>query len=175
MNNNDFQDNLRKWRMRRGLTRQDMASKLNMTAAAYGFYETGRTKPDVEKLVIISKTLNISPNELLNFSNDDEYEYYKKKWIKAGYKVELKKSIVSDFSKELKDIVEYEIEGRKYGSMPLNEFIYISRFFENQSKKIETKAFEIFIKNMNATSTISLFLEANQELPERYRINENIS
>ena len=80
-----FAENLKKYRKLRGITRKEIADKLNMKESGYGFYEQGRTKPDAAKLAIIADCLQVSVNELLD--NDENLEYYINTWKLAGYDV----------------------------------------------------------------------------------------
>ena len=72
-----FSDNLKEARLKAGLTRKDMASKLNISVVAYGNYETGEREPKLANLVAIADILNISIDKLIGHEFN-EYEYYKK-------------------------------------------------------------------------------------------------
>lgn len=84
-----FAENLKNYRLLKGLSRKQIAEHLNMTEAAYGFYEQGRTKPDTDKLVIIAELLSVSTDKLLDFHLNN-FEHYKVFWGGAGYSVNLK-------------------------------------------------------------------------------------
>ena len=71
-----FSDNLKEARLKAGLTRKDLASKLNISVVAYGNYETGEREPKLANLVAIANILNISINKLMGYEFD-EYEHYK--------------------------------------------------------------------------------------------------
>lgn len=83
-----FAENLKKYRKLRGVSRKELAEKLNMKEAGYGFYEQGRTKPDAAKLSIIADVLQVSVNDLLG--SDDNLDYYLNTWRLAGYEVQIK-------------------------------------------------------------------------------------
>ena len=81
-------ENLKRYRRSRGMSRKELAEKLNMKEAGYGFYEQGRTKPDAAKLSIIADVLQVSVNDLLD--SHDNLDYYVNTWRLAGYEVQIK-------------------------------------------------------------------------------------
>ena len=83
-----FAENLKKYRKLRGISRKEIADKLNMKESGYGFYEQGRTKPDAAKLATIADILQVSVNELVD--TNDNLEYYINTWQLAGYDVTIK-------------------------------------------------------------------------------------
>lgn len=86
---NTFNENLRLWRKRRNLSRQDVANALNITPAAVGFYEQGKVSPDANKLRIIAKILNVSLDKLLGVEID-EFIRCKDFWTDFGYEIKEK-------------------------------------------------------------------------------------
>ena len=83
-----FAENLKKYRKLRGISRKELAKKLNMKESSYGYYEQGRTKPDTAKLSIIADVLQVKVNDLLD--SNDNLDYYLNTWRLAGYEVQLK-------------------------------------------------------------------------------------
>lgn len=81
-----FAENLKKYRKLKGLTQNEIAKRLNMSAAAYGFYEQGRTKPDASKLATIADILQISVDKLV-ISDSDSLKNCIITWELAGYGV----------------------------------------------------------------------------------------
>lgn len=63
-----FNENLKRYREKAGLTRQDIAEKIHMTANGYGLYETGRSEPKLDTLKQIADVLNVSTDVLLGRS-----------------------------------------------------------------------------------------------------------
>lgn len=57
-------DNIRKFRMKKGLSQEYIAAKLEMHYTNYGHIESGRTKLSVDKLYKIAEVLEVSPLEL---------------------------------------------------------------------------------------------------------------
>ena len=58
-------ENLRKIRIRKNLTQRYIAKKLNLDRSTYSYYELGETQPSLEKLVELSKLLEVSADQLL--------------------------------------------------------------------------------------------------------------
>ena len=57
--------NLRKIRIHKNLTQRYIAEKLNLDRSTYSYYELGETQPSLEKLVELSKLLEVSADQLL--------------------------------------------------------------------------------------------------------------
>lgn len=60
-----FCEKLREIRKKRGMTQEEMAKALNVSAVGYGNYERGRNEPDIATLKKMSAVLNVSIDELL--------------------------------------------------------------------------------------------------------------
>ena len=56
--------NLKSYRTQMKLTQQDVANKMNVTKGLYSKYENGIVQLDYDKLVLVCKILDITPNEL---------------------------------------------------------------------------------------------------------------
>ena len=54
-------------RKKRGLNQSDVADYLGITRGAYGMYEIGRRKIDVDTLVKLCRFFEVTPNEVLGF------------------------------------------------------------------------------------------------------------
>lgn len=61
---------LKELRLEKGLTQKELSIKLNLTQQTYSDYETGRTDPDIETLIKISKILEVSVDFLLGLADD---------------------------------------------------------------------------------------------------------
>jgi len=61
-----FGDNLRETRKQRGITQEDLAQRLDVSRQAISKWESGAGYPETEKLIMISRELNISLDYLLN-------------------------------------------------------------------------------------------------------------
>lgn len=58
-------DRLKLLREEKGMTQEMVASKLNLTKSAYGYYEQGKTVPDAYMLSNIARIFNVSTDYLL--------------------------------------------------------------------------------------------------------------
>lgn len=54
-----------------GLTQQQVADRLKIERSTYTYYETGKTKPDINTLIKIAKVFNISYTKLLEGIEDE--------------------------------------------------------------------------------------------------------
>ena len=57
-------------RKEKGLTAQNMADKLGIMERSYRFYESGRSSPPLDTLVIIADILDVSTDFLLGRKED---------------------------------------------------------------------------------------------------------
>lgn len=58
-------EQLKKFRAQNGLTQEDVANKLHVSRATISSWETGRTFPDIEKLIYLSELYEVSLDELI--------------------------------------------------------------------------------------------------------------
>ena len=72
----EIYDHIRRLRLHRGYSQEDMADAMNMTSAGYGKIENGRTKLTVERLFEISELLEVNPITLLEVSVEKEPRHY---------------------------------------------------------------------------------------------------
>lgn len=61
-----FSEQLKKARIRKGFTQQQVADTMGVTNSTYCGYETGKRKPDVEKIKILANILDTSGDILLD-------------------------------------------------------------------------------------------------------------
>lgn len=61
----DFSIRLRNLRKNAGLTQQDIAEKLDLSAAAIGAWENGRARPRLDKMSQLAELLNVRVSELM--------------------------------------------------------------------------------------------------------------
>lgn len=72
-------DNIKKWRRERGFSQQGMAKKLNLSQAAYSYYENNKRIPKIDTLKKIADILEISLNLLLDFDDESTLNEYLEK------------------------------------------------------------------------------------------------
>lgn len=69
-----FAENLRTVRKDRNLTQEELADILNVSRQAVSKWESGEGYPETEKLILLSKELNVSIDYLLNGTTPIEEE-----------------------------------------------------------------------------------------------------
>ncbi|MCI8417255.1 MAG: helix-turn-helix transcriptional regulator, partial [Lachnospiraceae bacterium] len=72
-------DVIRKYRKNKGMTQEEMATCLGITAPAVNKWERGNTLPDITLLAPIARLLDITTDELLSFKDeltDEEINHY---------------------------------------------------------------------------------------------------
>lgn len=62
---------LKYYRHECGLTQQQVADRLKIERSTYTYYETGKTKPDINTLIKIAKVFNINYTALLEGVEDE--------------------------------------------------------------------------------------------------------
>lgn len=78
-------DKIKKLRLSLGLNQTDLAKKLYVTPAAVSQWETGVTRPDVDRLMQISKVFSVP----LDYFSDEEKQYSEAELIKQHIMIEL--------------------------------------------------------------------------------------
>ena len=61
---------LRELREENEYTQKDIADKIGLTKSAYGYYERGKSVPDAQTLVQLSKIFDVTTDYLLGLSDD---------------------------------------------------------------------------------------------------------
>lgn len=64
-------EQLKKVRLQKQLTQQQIADALLITNSTYCGYETGKRKPDADKIKRLAETLNVSVDTLLEINHDN--------------------------------------------------------------------------------------------------------
>lgn len=62
-------DNIKKYRRKKGLTQEEMAKKLHVVRQTVSKWETGKSVPDAEVLIRMAEVLDVSVNELLGIES----------------------------------------------------------------------------------------------------------
>ncbi len=62
---------LKKLRHNKGVKQQDVAKAIGISKSGYGYYEQGRSMPDLEMLLKLAKYFNVSVDCLLGLSKID--------------------------------------------------------------------------------------------------------
>lgn len=106
----NFSVRLKKLRLQRRLTQEELAPELGISRSTLGMYETGKREPDFETLETIADYFNVDMNYLIGFSNDpldyekigneegisppEDYEGSYEDWVR--YKLQENPEYVSD-------------------------------------------------------------------------------
>lgn len=123
---------IRQFRLKRGYTQSQMASKLKMTEANFSSYERNKSVPPSEKLSQIASILNVSTDYLLGHTNipsgylGDEYDN------ERDYQTSLLWGIVKQISEGPHDNPRFSIPIRKAIESESKDFRlkYSNLFFE---------------------------------------------
>lgn len=102
----EFQYTLKRLRESKGIDRNEMANYLQMTPAAYAFYEQGRRQPTLDKLLLIAQKLSCSVDYLLG-NNISSFEQMKNQLQEMGIKVTKDNDSIALMSAENNFMVRY--------------------------------------------------------------------
>lgn len=72
---------LKKLRENSGYTQQQVADALNIDRSTYAYYETGKTTPDINTIIKLSKIFNVPYTEI--FENEENYATSKVKDVES--------------------------------------------------------------------------------------------
>lgn len=61
----NLRTNLRSLRLACGYTQQDVAAALGVVRSTYAYYETGKSQPDIETLVKLSRMFGVTLDQLV--------------------------------------------------------------------------------------------------------------
>ena len=66
----EFAKRLKKLRLNKHLTQDELAPELGISRSTLGMYETGKREPDFETLETIADFFNVDMNYLIGYSDD---------------------------------------------------------------------------------------------------------
>lgn len=69
---NNLSSKLKQLREEKGMTQKELSEVLNISTSAYGYYEQGKSFPNLETILLLSEYYNVSIDYLLGKSN---YKY----------------------------------------------------------------------------------------------------
>lgn len=72
-----LKNTLKELRIERNLKQEEIAKIIGISASAYGYYEQGKTTPDPETIITLSKFYDVSTDYLLGLSNSKKYSTVK--------------------------------------------------------------------------------------------------
>lgn len=67
-----FHENLKKARMRKGLSQQEIADLLGIAKSTYSMWENGNREPNLMKIIALTKVLGVTGDELLGLISPEE-------------------------------------------------------------------------------------------------------
>ena len=70
-----FNENLVNLRKLHQLTQEELAEKLGITRQALAKWETGETKPDIEKCRMLAGIFGVSLDDLANYNKEENYGF----------------------------------------------------------------------------------------------------
>lgn len=65
----NFNENLRTARERKGFSQKEMAERIGVAKSTYSLYESGNREPNVQTIKKIADALNVSADELLGLDD----------------------------------------------------------------------------------------------------------
>lgn len=68
----NFNENLRAVRERKGLTQKEVAESIGVAKSTYSLYESGNREPNIQTIKKIADLLNTSADELLGLNDEPE-------------------------------------------------------------------------------------------------------
>lgn len=112
-----FADNLRTVRKERNISQEDLAESLNVSRQAVSKWEQGIGYPEMEKMIMLAKELNVSLDYLISGESED-VEQQKQGGFSTG-KIMIKthdgKKIVSCYKVLSTPVFKSKIDEPKYG------------------------------------------------------------
>ncbi len=66
----NFNENLKNARERKGISQKDVAEKIGVAKSTYSLYESGNREPNVQTIKKIADVLNVSADDLLGLSDE---------------------------------------------------------------------------------------------------------
>ena len=115
----DLGEKLYELRKSKNLTQDDVAEKLNVTRQTVSKWETNQSTPDFDKIMPLCELYEISPNELLQFNNDeidDEKEFDID---------ETKKHLFTSGKNDYENMSKMQIKQKSASIVSTSVFIYI--------------------------------------------------
>jgi len=98
--------NLKRLRYQSDLTQKQIADLLGIDRSTYTYYETGRTRPDMNMLVKIAKIYKISCDSILGYSVDQKPESTAQAITeKSGYPIRRKEMSICDLKQDEQNLI----------------------------------------------------------------------
>lgn len=118
---NAINENIRKYRLRSGLSQRALAEKLNVSPKTVSKWETGAGTPDISQVVPLAQFFGISTDELLTGSFVDPYvpteKYFYPRIVEYGIKPESIATAVGLGA----ETVERAIKSNEFSNLPADK------------------------------------------------------
>lgn len=101
-----FAENLRKLRTERGMTQVAIALRLGVDKSTYNGYESGKRKPDVQRIKEIATILNVSADDLLGTNTADRQREADEKMLQVLNKIVNSVSLPSEYTEKYTELME---------------------------------------------------------------------
>ena len=79
--NKSFNINLKRLRILRNMTQEDLAMRMNVTRQTVSGWELGRRQPDLDTLVNLAEVLGVDLNEIICGNKRSEHPKFQKKYV----------------------------------------------------------------------------------------------
>jgi len=76
-----FAENLRRIRKASGLTQEQLAQNISVSRQTISAWERGRTEPDIDSLIALSESMNVSAEELILGRKTGQHSSFQKKYL----------------------------------------------------------------------------------------------
>ena len=130
-----FQDNLRKYRVARGLNAKDFAALLGIKYTTYLSYETAGKEPKIDNLCKIAEALHVSTDDLLGYY-PDKFAYWKS--LLEGDDITIEK---------IENTVKVTSRGFTSEALPIDYFIDILEAIKGESEDLLKPSRDMMIKS----------------------------
>lgn len=81
----NFHENIRNFRIFRGITQEQLADALGRTKSVISNWERGVNSPDLDSCVSMCRIFSVTPNELFGWDENPEYI----KWLENSKQLEV--------------------------------------------------------------------------------------
>lgn len=106
-----FPENLKKFRIKAGLTQEELAKQLGKTKNVISNWERGENRPDAETIAKICAILNVTPNEILGWDEIEKEEEQPKDEITVAAHIE-GGNLTEEEQKEIQDFIQFVLSKR---------------------------------------------------------------
>ena len=96
----EFNNKLYNLRKQKGLSQEELASRLNVSRQTVSKWEIGESTPDMEKLAAISELFEVSLDELVLDKKPKQQEVVTEQIVKSELYSDIKENVLTDDNKK---------------------------------------------------------------------------